>query len=84
MVESNQIFFKERDLSFDIAKGIAIFLMVIGHTSIPKIANTWIYSFHMPLFFFVSGVFFNLKNIQSGVFSSLLKVKHCLFRIFYT
>lgn len=62
MVESNQIFFKERNLSFDIAKGIAIFLMVIGHTSIPKIVSTWIYSFHMPLFFFVSGVFFNLKK----------------------
>ena len=33
--------------------------MVIGHTSIPKIGNQWIYSFHMPLFFFLSGYLFN-------------------------
>lgn len=43
----------------DIAKGIGIFLMVIGHTSIPKIGSHWIYSFHMPLFFFLSGYLFN-------------------------
>lgn len=84
MVESNQIFFKERDLSFDIAKGIAIFLMVIGHTSIPKIANTWIYSFHMPLFFFVSGVFFNLKKYSEWSVFFIAKSKTLLIPyIFY-
>lgn len=40
----------------DIAKGIAIILMVLGHTGIPKYINDWIYSFHMPFFFFISGV----------------------------
>lgn len=69
MRESQLKFLKDRDRSFDIAKGIAIFLMVIGHTSIPKFANIWIYSFHMPLFFFVSGVFFNPKKYsESRVF----------------
>lgn len=63
MIESNQ-FYKDRDLSFDIAKGIGIFLMVIGHTSLPKFASTWIYSFHMPLFFLVSGVFFNPEKYR--------------------
>ena len=58
MVESKHIIFKERNLSFDLAKGIGIFLMVFGHTSLPKFASTWIYSFHMPLFFLISGVFF--------------------------
>ena len=48
---------KERDRSIDIAKGIGIFLMVMGHTISNKIALQWIYSFHMPLFFFLSGVF---------------------------
>ena len=39
----------------DIAKAIAIILMVVGHTSIPSIASDFIYAFHMPLFFIASG-----------------------------
>ena len=39
----------------DIAKGITIILMVIGHTSIPDPFSRFIYAFHMPLFFLVSG-----------------------------
>jgi fucose 4-O-acetylase-like acetyltransferase len=30
----------------DVAKGIAIILMVIGHTSIPKAASDFIFAFH--------------------------------------
>lgn len=40
----------------DIAKGITILLMVLGHSSIPQPLSNWIWSFHMPLFFFVSGM----------------------------
>lgn len=43
----------------DLAKGIVIVLMVVGHTSIPEPISKWIWSFHMPFFFLVSGVFFN-------------------------
>lgn len=39
----------------DIAKGIAIILMVLGHSSIPRQLGHWIFSFHMPLFFIASG-----------------------------
>jgi fucose 4-O-acetylase-like acetyltransferase len=39
----------------DIAKGIAILLMVIGHTSIPSVLSNFIWAFHMPLFFIASG-----------------------------
>lgn len=39
----------------DIAKGIAILLMVIGHTAIPTILSNFIWAFHMPLFFIASG-----------------------------
>lgn len=43
-----------------IAKAIGIILMVAGHSGIPsKMANDYIYIFHMPLFFFCSGYFFN-------------------------
>lgn len=46
----------------DIAKGIVIILMVLGHSSIPKNINSFIYSFHMPFFFFVSGMLISNKS----------------------
>ena len=55
----NTMINKKRIEWVDIAKGIGIFLMVMGHTGIPRIGNQWIYSFHMPLFFFISGFLFN-------------------------
>lgn len=45
----------------DIAKGIGITLVVMGHNDfalISPFAHKFIYSFHMPLFFFMSGMFF--------------------------
>lgn len=46
---------QERNLWMDIAKGITIVLMVLGHTSIPDMGSRFIWSFHMPLFFIASG-----------------------------
>ena len=51
----------------DIAKGMAIFLMVCGHTSIPENLSNWIWSFHMPLFFIVSGMLFYPERYNSFV-----------------
>lgn len=45
----------DRKYWLDIAKGIAIILMVLGHTTIPRMVFDLIYSFHMPLFFIASG-----------------------------
>lgn len=43
----------------DAAKGIGILLVVLGHTeSLPPAVTTYIFSFHMPLFFFLSGYLF--------------------------
>ena len=45
----------------DIAKGIGIMLVVMGHNDfalISPFAHKLIYSFHMPMFFFMSGMFF--------------------------
>ena len=39
----------------DIAKGVAIILVCLGHRDIPEGMNFWIFSFHMPLFFFLAG-----------------------------
>lgn len=46
---------KSRLKWLDISKGIAIILMVIGHTSIPDAFSRFIFAFHMPLFFIASG-----------------------------
>lgn len=46
----------------DIAKGIGITLVVMGHNDFALISpffHKLIYSFHMPMFFFMSGMFFN-------------------------
>ena len=45
-----------RILVIDIAKGITIIMMVLGHSSLPHWLSNWIWSFHMPFFFFVSGL----------------------------
>jgi fucose 4-O-acetylase-like acetyltransferase len=45
----------------DIAKGIGILLVVMGHNDFSLISPflfKLIYSFHMPMFFFMSGIFF--------------------------
>ena len=44
------------------AKGIGILLVVLGHNDMNAYHPTlhrFIYAFHMPLFFFLSGIFFN-------------------------
>ena len=45
----------ERNQWLDVAKGITIMLMVVGHSSLPLYLIFFIYSFHMPLFFIASG-----------------------------
>lgn len=45
-----------------IVKALGIILMVIGHSGCPLILSKFIYLFHMPLFFFCSGIF--MKTIS--------------------
>ena len=47
---------KERVKWIDYAKAFAIFFVVIGHVDTGNYFTDWIYSFHMPLFFFLSGI----------------------------
>lgn len=47
----------------DIAKGIGMILVIIGHLSVPY-TDLWIYTFHMPLFFFLSGTVFSGKKYK--------------------
>lgn len=64
----------------DIARGIGILLVVMGHNDfalVSPFAYKVIYSFHMPLFFFLSGYFLNAAvgfwNFFIKRFNSLLK-----------
>ena len=49
---------KERIKWIDVAKGYGIILVIYGHVA-TDIFATWLYTFHVPLFFFLSGYFFN-------------------------
>ena len=47
---------KQRIAYFDTAKGILIILVVLGHVFESGPVNQYIYSFHMPAFFIISGM----------------------------
>ncbi len=64
----------------DIAKGIGILLVVLGHNDMNAyhpLLHRFIYAFHMPLFFFLSGIFFNperdFKTLFKKRFNGLIK-----------
>jgi fucose 4-O-acetylase-like acetyltransferase len=86
MQPKNMITNKNRDAFLDIAKGMAIILVVIGHViqgSSEKFDDLlWfrvIYSFHMPLFVFLSGavaaIAFRSDSIQDGIGSALKRAQ---------
>lgn len=52
---------KKRDETFDVMKGIGILAVIIGHGSIPLFLKDFIYTWHMPLFFMISGYFYKQK-----------------------
>lgn len=52
----------QRQEWIDSARGGAILLVVIGHSGCPEVLDNLIYSFHMPLFFIVSGYLFNFEK----------------------
>ena len=66
---------KERDNTIDIAKGIAIILMCIGHSYCPEQLCTFIYLFHMPFFFMISGWFWKEKNVEHPINYITKKIK---------
>ena len=76
----------------DIAKGIGILLVVLGHNDFEVISlfvQRLIYSFHMPLFFFLSGYFLNTAvpffDFVKKRFNTLLKpFLFTIFLIYFT
>ena len=60
--------FMQRELKYDIAKGIAIILVIVGHGHcISPLTLSFIYSFHMPLFFIIAGVFYHERGIKESL-----------------
>ena len=55
----------------DTAKGIGLLCVILGHLHIPLV-DTWVYFFHMPLFFFLSGFVFSGRKYD---FPTFLKKK---------
>lgn len=55
---------RTHDKTFSIFKAIGILLIVMGHTAIMTPLYTFTYLFHIPIFFFVAGYFFNDAYIE--------------------
>ena len=62
----------KRQPEFDVAKGVGILAVIIGHgAGTPTILRNLIFSFHMPLFFIISGFF--MKPTQKLTWSFVKK-----------
>lgn len=81
----------QRKEYIDILRGIAILLVVMGHCSPMNILNKTLLSFHMPLFFFISGMCLNvnwggdffIKKLRTiGVPQLTLVLLNCIVGIF--
>lgn len=63
----------------DHAKAFAIVLVVLGHTNgLPTFATKLIYSFHMPLFFFLSGYLMKDRYLQMNLARFFKRLWHTL------
>ena len=75
---------KRRLNYLDYAKGIGILLVVLAHIYCfnPKLQESmivvWIYSFHMPLFFIISGMLIKFKDEKLSKNIILKKIKNIL------
>ena len=63
----------ERQYWIDVAKCIGIFLIVFGHLPTSDFLVSFLWTFHVPLFFFISG-FLN-KSVSSEAFLKRLTVR---------
>lgn len=62
---------KERWDELDVLKGIGIILVLFGHLPINNEMHILIYSFHMPLFFFCSGIFFKRRTLKENMIKDI-------------
>ncbi len=60
---------KKRIVWIDQLRAVAFYFVILGHMSISGILKNWVYSFHMPLFFFISGLNLNIEKIYKTPFT---------------
>ena len=58
----------------DIAKAITILLVVFGHTIRGGLAQSIVYSFHVPTFFFLSGMTCKTDNVKKRIKNDFLRI----------
>ena len=58
---------KQRIGWIDVTKGIAILLVILGHSLVGLKINDYIFAFHMPVFFITSGILFRPKSIPAVI-----------------
>ena len=59
----------------DITKGIAILLVILGHIYTENPVKVWLYSFHPPLSFFISGCLLSLRSLDNIDTFKIIKSK---------
>ena len=50
---------KKREVEWDVLKGILMICVIAGHLDVHEYVRMYIYAFHMPLFFLISGYFYH-------------------------
>lgn len=64
-----------REEWIDSLRGAGLVLMMAGHCSIPDGLRTWIYGFHIPLFFILSGYLHNERKWSDKGWKAFLKAR---------
>ena len=59
--DSKGITANSRSSYIDVARGICMICIVLGHQGNPFI-NRFVFTFHLPVFFIITGYFFNPKT----------------------
>ena len=62
-LENKDFFAQNQRIEYiDIAKGMGIILMIMGHIGYGELFHRFIHAFHMPLFYFCAGLLYKEKS----------------------
>ena len=76
-IKASQYVRNDRQIEMDVLRGTGMFMVVMGHLKPETILRTHIYSCHMFIFFFASGMLF---NAEANVFKHIWKrIKRLIF-----
>lgn len=64
-----------RESYIDVIRGLAIIMVVLGHLGMPSFAHSFIYGFHMPLFFILSGYLYSSSRWSDTPFRQYAHAK---------